>query len=711
MFTLTVTTGSAVSLGFVQVNYAVPQSAQTKVTVTYAQAQTAGNLNVAVVGWNNATTQISSVTDTNGNAYALAVGPTVESGTATQAIYYAKNITAAAANGNAVTVTFNTGATNPDVRIAEYSGIDPTNPLDAAVGTQGSGTPSNSGSATTTSPNDILVGANFVQQATTGPGTGYTSRVITTPDGDILEDQIVSASGSHSATAAVNGGGWIMQMVAFRAANGTGSGTEGSSTGTLPTITSATNTTFTVGAAGAFTVTTAGTPAPSLTEAGALPTGVTLKDNGNGTATLGGTPVSGTGGTYSITISASNGIGTAASQGFTLTVSLAPAITSANTATLAVGAAGTFAVTATGTPTPSLTETGSLPSGVTFADNGNGTATLSGTPAASSGGIYSLTIKAHNGAGADASQSFTLTVNQAPVITSASSATFTVGAVSAFTVTATGPPAPSLTVTGALPIGVSFVDNGNGTATLSGTPVTGTAGSYPFTITAHNGLGTDASQPFSLTVGTPAPLGFVQVNFAAPSTPQTKVAVNYTQAQTAGNLNVVVVGWNDSKAQINTVTDSNGNGYVLVVGPTVQTGTATQAIYYAKNIAGAMANANAVTVTFNTGAAYPDIRIAEYSGIDPTTPVDVAAAAQGSGASSNSGVVTTGECERFAGGCESGATTHDSAGDGVHAPRDHDAGWQHIRRSDSQRRGEPECDRGGDGRSMDHANGRLPGCG
>ena len=298
-------------------------------------------------------------------------------------------------------------------------------------------------------------------------------------------------------------------------------------------------------------------------------------------------------------------------------------------------------MTATGTPTPSLTETGSLPSGVTFADNGNGTATLSGTPAASSGGIYSLTIKAHNGAGADASQSFTLTVNQAPVITSASSATFTVGAVSAFTVTATGPPAPSLTVTGALPIGVSFVDNGNGTATLSGTPVTATAGSYPFTITAHNGLGTDASQPFSLTVGTPAPLGFVQVNFAAPSTPQTKVAVNYTQAQTAGNLNVVVVGWNDSKAQINTVTDSNGNGYVLVVGPTVQTGTATQAIYYAKNIAGAMANANAVTVTFNTGAAYPDIRIAEYSGIDPTTPVDVAAAAQGSGASSNSGVVTT----------------------------------------------------------------------
>jgi hypothetical protein len=108
-------------------------------------------------------------------------------------------------------------------------------------------------------------------------------------------------------------------------------------------------------------------------------------------------------------------------------------------------------------------------------------------------------------------------------------------------------------------------------------------------------------------------------------------------AQTAGNLNVVVVGWNDSTPQINSVTDSKGNAYVLAVGPTVQSGTATQAIYYAKNIAVAAATGNTVTVTFNTGAASPDVRIAEYSGIDLTTSVDVVAAAQGSSASSTSG--------------------------------------------------------------------------
>ena len=59
---------------------------------------------------------------------------------------------------------------------------------------------------------------------------------------------------------------------------------------------------------------------PSLTETGTLPSGVTFKDNGNGTATLSGTPASGSGGTFSLTFSASNGVGAVANQMFTLTV-------------------------------------------------------------------------------------------------------------------------------------------------------------------------------------------------------------------------------------------------------------------------------------------------------------------------------------------------------------------------------------------------------
>ena len=192
-----------------------------------------------------------------------------------------------------------------------------------------------------------------------------------------------------------------------------------------PAITSANSTTFTAGTAGSFTVTTTGLPTPTLTRGGvALPSGVTFTDNGDGTGTLSGTPAAGTGGTYAITFTAANGVGSNAVQNFNLTVNQAPAITSANNATFKVGTAGSFTVTTTGFPAPTLSESGALPSGVTF---NAATGVLSGTPAANTGGTYPITITASNGITPNATQSFTLTVHQAPAITSANSTTFTVG--------------------------------------------------------------------------------------------------------------------------------------------------------------------------------------------------------------------------------------------------------------------------------------------
>ena len=96
--------------------------------------------------------------------------------------------------------------------------------------------------------------------------------------------------------------------------------------------------------------------------------------------------------------------------------------------------------------------------------------------------------------------------------------------------------------------------------------------------------------------------GYVQGNYAVPQTPQTAVTVPYTAAQTAGNLNVVIVGWNDSTAHVSSLTDSNGNIYQLAIGPTAVTGALSQTIYYAKNISAAKAGANAVTLTFNAAS-------------------------------------------------------------------------------------------------------------
>ncbi|MFL5823017.1 MAG: hypothetical protein ACJ764_06210 [Solirubrobacteraceae bacterium] len=96
----------------------------------------------------------------------------------------------------------------------------------------------------------------------------------------------------------------------------------------------------------------------------------------------------------------------------------------------------------------------------------------------------------------------------APQIASAGGATFAEGHHRTFTVTTTGLPTPSIDDGSAnLPDGVTFTDNGDGTATLAGSAQPGTAGVYHFTITASNGVGPNASQKFTLYVsalcGTP----------------------------------------------------------------------------------------------------------------------------------------------------------------------------------------------------------------
>jgi hypothetical protein len=175
-------------------------------------------------------------------------------------------------------------------------------------------------------------------------------------------------------------------------------------------------------------------------------------------------------------------------------VGTTPTITSANGATFTVGQGGTFLVTAAGAPAPTFSITaGTLPSGVTLAADG----TLSGTPAAGTGGTHPVTIRALNGVPPGDSQAFTLTVNEAPAITSAGAASFAELAAGAFVATATGYPAPSFSVTaGSLPSGVTLAAGG----TLSGTPAVGTAGTYPLTLAAANGVGSAASQAFTLTV-------------------------------------------------------------------------------------------------------------------------------------------------------------------------------------------------------------------
>jgi hypothetical protein len=207
------------SITYVQGNYATPQTSKTTVNVPFTAAQSAGDLNVVVVGWNDSTATVSTVKDTLNNSYILAVGPTVQAGVASQSIYYAKNIAGAAAGANTVTVTFASAAAYPDIRILEYKGADLANPVDVTAASSGNSATSSSGAVTTTNATDLLFGANLVQSVTTGPGSGFTKRLLTQPDADIAEDRAVTATGSYSASAPISPSDpWIMQMVAFRTA-------------------------------------------------------------------------------------------------------------------------------------------------------------------------------------------------------------------------------------------------------------------------------------------------------------------------------------------------------------------------------------------------------------------------------------------------------------------------------------------------------------
>ena len=463
VLTLHAWAGSAfAAIGYVQGGYANPQSPQSTVSVTYTSAQTAGNLNVVVVGWNDTTAAVSSVTDSIGNMYTLAVGPTQVSGQLSQSIYYARGILAAGASANTVTVRFTVAAMYADIRILEYSGLDQVNPVDVKAAATGSSTTSSSGAATTTNANDLIFGANMVAHTTVGAGAGFTSRMITVPDRDIAEDMVVSAVGSYSASAPINTTGpWVMQMVAFKAASSGGDTTP-------PTA----------------------------------PSNLLATANGTGGINLSWTASTDNVGVTYYFIERCQGSGCS---------SFAQVATSATT---------------------------------TFSDTG----LLSSTS-------YSYRIRATDAAG-----------------------------------------------------------------NLSG---------YSNVSTATTGQ------------SAASPLAFVQMAYADPQTSQFAVSVAFLSAQTTGNLNVVVVGWNDTTAAVSSVTDSIGNVYTLAVGPTAYPGYLTQSIYYAKNIVGAAAGTNTVTVRFTVAAQYADIRILEYSGLDQVTPVDVTAAATGTSATSSSGAATT----------------------------------------------------------------------
>jgi hypothetical protein len=211
----------------------------------------------------------------------------------------------------------------------------------SAVNSVGTG-PSASSNAVTptlpatvpTAPNNVLAtagnaSANLSWNAPTSDGgspiTGYT--VIGTP-----ADGSCSVTGTTAACTGLTNG--TSYTFAVSAVNSVGRGPSASSLPVIPifteapSFTSASNTTFVIGQLGSFSVTTQGTPTPTLSCSDCivanLPTGVTFD---TATGVLSGTAENTVGSPFTLHFTATNGIQPDMTQVFTLRVVAAPALT------------------------------------------------------------------------------------------------------------------------------------------------------------------------------------------------------------------------------------------------------------------------------------------------------------------------------------------------------------------------------------------------
>ncbi|HEY5109557.1 MAG TPA: putative Ig domain-containing protein [Acidimicrobiales bacterium] len=234
-------------------------------------------------------------------------------------------------------------------------------------------------STSTTQDNDLLgvactsaTACAAVGYATTGTSlrqtltevwNGTTWSIVASPNSSTTQNNFLIGASCTSVTACTGVGSFYNSSFTPQTLVAT--------TLAAPTITSAASTTFTEGSPGSFTVTALGNPNPTTFTATGAPNGVVFN---TATGVLSGTPTQA--GIFSLTITASNGIGTAATQDFTLGVRGLQVSTVALPAATR-GSPYSFQLKASGGVTPyTWKKAGALPTGLTLSLTG----VLSGTP-------------------------------------------------------------------------------------------------------------------------------------------------------------------------------------------------------------------------------------------------------------------------------------------------------------------------------------------
>jgi hypothetical protein len=404
--------------------------------------------------------------------------------------------------------------------------------------------------------------ATFIAAASGSPTP--TVKWQSSPNGTNWTDIALASSDSYTTPTLVSGDSGKQ----YRAVYTNGVGSDATTNAAILTVnyapsitTQPSNQTISDGATATFTAAATGSPAPTVQWQ--VNTGSGWADVSTGT---GGTTDSYT--TAALTTAASgyqyravysNNIGSnATTNTATVTVNAgatAPAVTGQpSTIGVEVGQTASFTASASGSPTPAVKWQVKTTS-VDWTDIGGATsATYSFTAALGDQGNQYRAVFT-NTAGTATTNPATLNIGVTPVFTSINYMTIPVGLTSGITVIATGSPASQYTITsGSLPSGVTL---DSVTGLFAGAPAAGTAGSYPVTIQALNGIGTAPTQSFTLTV-TSAVTSFVVSKGAAQ-----RSYIRYLDLGMDSNASALALLQNPSRVKL-TKADLNGVGSASV---------------------------------------------------------------------------------------------------------------------------------------------------
>ena len=546
---LAFTVASAPGLITLTQHSSIDAGTTTSLSLAFVSANTAGNWIAVAVRGGMSSSQIFTVTDSNGNAYKKAGQVGFTSSAVTLAIYYAENI-----KGGANTVTVSDTVSGPlRVAILEYSGVAASSSLDKVAVATGTSTLPNSGSLNATAGGDLLLGAiATTNTAAVTAGSGYGIKDLVPPEPStklMTEDQVQAAAGAASASATLGGSDtWGAVLAAFKTAAGGG--------GTRPQIMSLNLSSAPVGASVTITGTnfgtTQGTSTVTFSGTPATPT------SWSATSIVTPVPSGATTGNVAVAVSG------VASNGMAFTVATVPNITTQPASqTITAGQTATFSVVAAGTAPLSYQwkQNGTAISGATASSYTTPAETTSASGA-------QFTVVVSNSAGSVTSNAATLTVNAAAVApsitTQPASQTITAGQTATFSVTATG----------TAPLSYQWRQNGTAisgaTASSYTTPAeTTSANGAQFTVVVTNSAGSVTSNAATLTVNAAAP------GALTPST--TSLSFNNVNVGSNGSLSVTFTNSGSSNITVSNVSMSGAgftaggvsNGQIITPGQVV----------------------------------------------------------------------------------------------------------------------------------------------